>query len=224
MSWVGIPGGFGGMPGFPGESWICGGLGWSGLQRGFGTNRHLQRVNNPYMCSREPSKLQAAPSTRALHPGSCQTLHCTTFKAQRPDFLSLRRLSETPTPTGLRESTAMHLHFVQQCYASDLYRCTFRLQARETQQYNSHLYCSAPPICTAVRLPFVRQYFWESTGGWVHRKVPDSSVTYAEHVAVDNFSGKHVPKLRRTVLGSSRGPCYQRNLPMQGIICQLVVC
>ena len=30
------------------------------------------------------------------------------------------------------------------------------LEKRETQQYTSHLYCSTPPICTAVRLPFVR--------------------------------------------------------------------
>ena len=34
--------------------------------------------------------------------------------------------------------------------------------------------------------------------------------------------------LRRTVLGSSRGPCYQRDLPMQGnyllISCLLIVC
>ena len=29
---------------------------------------------------------------------------------------------------------------------------------------------------------------------------------------------------RRTVLGSSRGPCLQRDLPMQGIICLLIVC
>ena len=27
------------------------------------------------------------------------------------------------------------------------------------------------------------------------------------------------PKIRRTVLGSSRGSCYQRDLPMQGIFC-----
>ena len=33
------------------------------------------------------------------------------------------------------------------------------LKERETQQYTSHLYCSTPPIWTAVRLPFVRQYF-----------------------------------------------------------------
>ena len=32
------------------------------------------------------------------------------------------------------------------------------LEERETQQYTSRLYCSAPPVCTAVRLPFVRQY------------------------------------------------------------------
>ena len=29
---------------------------------------------------------------------------------------------------------------------------------------------------------------------------------------------------RRTVLGSSHGPCYQRELPMQGIVHELVVC
>ena len=27
------------------------------------------------------------------------------------------------------------------------------------------------------------------------------------------------PFVRRTVLRSSRGPCYERDLPMQGIIC-----
>ena len=32
--------------------------------------------------------------------------------------------------------------------------------------------------------------------------------------------------IRRTVLGSSRGPCYQRDLPVLGIspLCELVVC
>ena len=29
------------------------------------------------------------------------------------------------------------------------------LEERETQQYTSNLYCNTPPICTAVRLPFV---------------------------------------------------------------------
>ena len=32
------------------------------------------------------------------------------------------------------------------------------LEERETQQYTFHMYCSAPPICTAVRLPFLVQY------------------------------------------------------------------
>ena len=50
--------------------------------------------------------------------------------------------------------------------------CLLRLEERETQQYTSHLYCSTPPICTAVCPPFVWQYFWESTGGWGHRKIP----------------------------------------------------
>ena len=29
--------------------------------------------------------------------------------------------------------------------------------------------CGTPPICTAVRPPFVLQYFWRNTGGWGHR-------------------------------------------------------
>ena len=32
-----------------------------------------------------------------------------------------------------------------------------------------------PPTCTAVRPPFVRQYFWKSTGGWGHRNVSDAT-------------------------------------------------
>ena len=36
------------------------------------------------------------------------------------------------------------------------------------------------------------------------------------------FSPSKLPFLRRTVLGNSRGPCYQRDLPMQGIfVCWL---
>ena len=35
-----------------------------------------------------------------------------------------------------------------------------------------------PAICTAVRLPFVRQYFWETTGGWGHRKVPEKGAVW----------------------------------------------
>ena len=46
-------------------------------------------------------------------------------------------------------------------------------EERETLQYASHLYCSTPPICTAVRPPFVRQYFRKNTGGWGHRNVSD---------------------------------------------------
>ena len=87
----------------------------------------------------------------------------------------VRRVSETPTPTGLEESMAVHLQFVRQ-YAPHLYRRAFlasMLRRKGTLQYASHLYCSTPPICTAVRPPFVRQYFWKNTGGWGHRKVPE---------------------------------------------------
>ena len=91
-------------------------------------------------------------------------------------LFKFRRVSETPTPIGLEESMAVHLRFVRQypppiCIAGPSWLLS--LEERETQQYTSHLYCSTPPICTAVRLPFVRQHFGENTGDWGHRKVPD---------------------------------------------------
>ena len=42
----------------------------------------------------------------------------------------------------------------------------------EDRQYSPHLYRSTPPICIAIRLPFVSQYFWENLGGCGHRDVP----------------------------------------------------
>ena len=82
----------------------------------------------------------------------------------------LGNASETPTPTTCLKSTAVHLQFVRQ-YAPHLYRRAFL--ASKTLQYASHLYCSTPPICTAVRAPFVRQYFWQNTGGWGHQNVSE---------------------------------------------------
>ena len=69
-------------------------------------------------------------------------------------------VSETPTPTGLEESTAVHLQFVRQ-YAPHLYRRAFLASMLRRKgnpairlpfvlQYASHLYGSTPPICTAV--------------------------------------------------------------------------
>ena len=84
-------------------------------------------------------------------------------------------VSETPTPTTCLKSTAVHLQFVRQ-YAPHLYRRASWLlsfEERETLQYASHLYCSMPPICTAARPPFVRQYFWKNTGGRGHRNGSD---------------------------------------------------
>ena len=77
------------------------------------------------------------------------------------------RVWETPTPTGLEESTAVHLQFVRQC-APHLYRWTFlafkpwrkgkpTLHLPFAWQYTSHLYGSTPPICTAVLL---RKKYW----------------------------------------------------------------
>ena len=87
-------------------------------------------------------------------------------------------VSGTPTPTTCLKSMAVHLQFVRQ-YAPHLYRRTFlelSFEERETLQYASHLYGSTPPICTAVRPPFVRQYFWKNTGGWGHRNISDQSM------------------------------------------------
>ena len=64
----------------------------------------------------------------------------------------LRRMSETPTTTTSQKSIAIHLLFVL--------------------QYASHLYRNTPPICIAIRLPFVSQYFWENLGGCGHRDAP----------------------------------------------------
>ena len=51
-------------------------------------------------------------------------------------------------------------------YASNLHRSTFGAPTlwgnRETWSvYSSHLSRSTPPICIAIRLPFVSQYFWK---------------------------------------------------------------
>ena len=74
-----------------------------------------------------------------------------------------RRVSETPTPTGLEESTAVHLQFVPGvrppfCIAVLSWPLSF--EERETPQNASHSYCSTPPhlygstppISTAVLL------------------------------------------------------------------------
>ena len=95
-------------------------------------------------------------------------------------------VSETPTPTTCLKSTAVHLQFVRQ-YAPHLYRRTFlelSFEERETLQYASHLYCSTPPICTAVRPPFVRQYFWKNTGGWGHRNVSERGLSLGNATAI----------------------------------------
>ena len=117
-----------------------------------------------------------------LDPGqaACKLLElvcCTsqTLPRTRGALSPLGNVSETPTPTTCLKSTAVHLQFVRQ-YAPHLYRRAFQasgLEERETPQYASHLYCSTPPICTAVRPPFVRQYFWKNTGGWGRRNVSE---------------------------------------------------
>ena len=86
----------------------------------------------------------------------------------------LGNVSETPTPTTCPKVW----QYTPNLYGSTPPICIAALswllsfEERETPQYASHLYCSTPPICTAVRPPFVRQYFWKNTGGWGHRDIP----------------------------------------------------
>ena len=94
----------------------------------------------------------------------------------------LRRMSETPTSTTSQKSIAIHLQFVLQD-ASNLYCSAFgaaelpgkgntSVRLPFVLQYASRLYRSTPPICIAIHLPFVSQYFWENLGGCGHRDVP----------------------------------------------------
>ena len=87
--------------------------------------------------------------------------------------LRFGRTSETPTTTTSQKSIAIHLPFVLQ-YASKLYCSTLPLGSKEREkcQYSSHLHRSTPPICIAIRLPFVSQYFWENLCGCGHRDAP----------------------------------------------------
>ena len=86
-----------------------------------------------------------------------------------PTCIEIRRVSETPTPTGLGESAGVHIHCVRQYTLIYLYRGTFPASKpwREGSptahlsfvlQDASHLYGRTPPLCTAVLL---RKYFRE---------------------------------------------------------------
>ena len=53
-------------------------------------------------------------------------------------------------------------------FSSNLCRCVFLASEpwrRKTLQYTSHLYCSTPPVCTAMIRPLLWPYLWESRGG-----------------------------------------------------------
>ena len=91
-------------------------------------------------------------------------------------------MSETPTTTTSQKSIAIHLQFVLQ-HASYLYCSAFGATGLSgkgntseilpfVSQYASHFYRSTPPICIAIRLPFVSQCFGEKLGGCGHRDVP----------------------------------------------------
>ena len=109
-------------------------------------------------------------------------------------------MSETPTTTTSQKSIAIRPpiciairpQFVLQ-YAPNLYCTAFGATEFPGKgnssvlppfvlQYASHLYRSTSPICIAIRLPFVSQYFWENLGGCGHRDVPQTQqLTQAAH-------------------------------------------
>ena len=88
----------------------------------------------------------------------------------------LGNVSETPTPTTCRKSTAVHLQFVRQYAPRTFLASKLRRKGNPAihlpfvLQYASHLYGSTPPICTAVLL--------ENTGGWGHRNVSETLTTH----------------------------------------------
>ena len=109
------------------------------------------------------------------------------------------RMSETPTTTTSQKSIVIRLPFVLQ-YASNLYCSTLvplGSKERDKCQYSSHLYRSTPPICIAIRLPFVSQYFWENLGGCGHRDVAQKS-------------GAEMPKLQCHCWGWFSSPINQK--------------
>ena len=82
-----------------------------------------------------------------------------------------------PNPYNLSESTAVHLQFVRQ-YAPHLYRRTFlasKLRRKGNPAIRLPFVLQYASHCTAVRPPFVRQYFWRNTEGWGHRNVSENT-------------------------------------------------
>ena len=81
----------------------------------------------------------------------------------------LGNVSETPTPTTCLKSTAVHPQFVWHYVRPPLYRRTFlasNLRGKGNPAIRLPFVLQYASICTAVRPPFVRQYFWKSIGGW----------------------------------------------------------
>ena len=69
---------------------------------------------------------------------------------------------------------------------ASLFREVRVFKEREILQYSSYLYCSTSPICIAIRLPLVSQYFWENLGDCGHRDVPH--VGHASQVLIAQVS------------------------------------
>ena len=83
--------------------------------------------------------------------------------------------SETPTTTTSRKVSQYTSQFVFQYapkFVLQYFWCPYTLRKWKSCQYSSHLYRSTPPICIAIRLPFVSQHFWENLGGCGHQDAP----------------------------------------------------
>ena len=98
-----------------------------------------------------------------------------------------------------RNTTPIRLQFVSQYF-----RCPYALRKGKHCQYSSHLYRSAPPICIAIRLPSVSQYFWENLGGCGHRDVPHPGVGN-QPAPYRGLPGPLGPKCRKSLENVSRG-------------------
>ena len=83
-----------------------------------------------------------------------------------PNNPSFRKCQKPQPPLLLKKVS----QYSPNSYSSAL--VPLRSDEREYCQFSSHLYRSTPPICIAIRLPFVLQYFWTNLGGCGHWDVP----------------------------------------------------
>ena len=102
---------------------------------------------------------RGAPESPKSAPRSFRTPWCTLWGL----WGSLERDTLSDSTSNLY-CNALFFQFVLQCF-----RCPYALEKEKYYQYSSHLYRSTPPICIAIRLRFVSQYFCKNLCGCGHR-------------------------------------------------------